>query len=128
MAGQALRAGPQGAVHEDYRVPLLAGIKASIQSSLKENAYGSASRFKNGILMSVYIYTHRVHPDTLLIQIYCAYFTVYGEDAPSNLTQGVATGQAYRGLPCLAVALAKAGQPISSRPCRAYTNHFSGSA
>jgi hypothetical protein len=51
------------------------------------------------------------------------------------------TGFTYRGLPCLAIALAKAGHPISSRPpinsgsstCRsrilhsgAYTTHCSG--
>jgi hypothetical protein len=28
------------------------------------------------VLMSVYIYTHRAHPDTLLIQINCADFMV----------------------------------------------------
>jgi hypothetical protein len=32
------------------------------------------------------------------------------------------TGFTYRGLPCHAIALATAGHPISSRPCRAYTS------
>jgi hypothetical protein len=67
----------------DYKQPgffLPSDGPSRFRPRIKSGA-GSCRRL---VLVSVYIYTHRVHPDTLLIEIYGADLAVYEKDAPSN--------------------------------------------